>query len=290
MPTLTATVVNCLIVGMEFTEYPDGSRTRNVINFKCDKWTFRFLQKDEVITQASSLRGTLCETTTVEVDDVDPACLEDALETLNSICWLLSFATQSQVHHNSYQFNGSRHFTSATGTLANPTQSPFNLSSGIEIKDFIEQTYPAYRKLHKIRNLPVVFDYLTQAELPNQPMEIRLLLLFITIENLKHSYAVTANIPFTKKHFRTPTNAIFNFKNLVEAMLKSVRIEEDIESIKALRDEIIHTGLTGEPLGWQRNMYASIQNLVREYILRLLGYKGKFVIYGSRGFGFKEIS
>lgn len=299
MPKLTATVVNCLIDGMKFTDYPDSSITSNIIMFECDKWIFRFLQIDEVINQKDSLKGALSVTTLVEVDGVDQECLTDVLETLDSICWLLSFATQSQVYRNSYQFpsnTGSRHIRSASGMIANPTCTPFILCKGEDFKRFVEQTYPAYRQLHEIRNLPVVFDYLIQTTLPDRPMEIRLLLMFIIFENLKYTFAHSEGIPFINNFFRKSDNTrpqkkwlTYSFQDLVKMALAKANMQNDLASIKNLRDKIIHTGLSGESLEWQQNMFVQMQDILREYLLRILGYKGKFIPYSSRGFNFKEI-
>lgn len=75
MPTLTAYVANCLMGGAEVTHHPDGSWIRDVVRFKCDRWEFRFRQRPDIAQgKTEALKGTFCETTTVEVEGVHPTC------------------------------------------------------------------------------------------------------------------------------------------------------------------------------------------------------------------------
>jgi hypothetical protein len=153
-----------------------------------------------------SLQGNFCETTTVDVEDVHPDHRKNALATLDAICWLLSFASQSRVLCYGDHFpvgTTTGHFKSVGG-IANSFRPAFDLQDADAIKGFVEKAYPTYCKLRKKRKLPAVFDYLVWAEHPSQPTEIRLLLLFITLESLKDTYARAANIPYLKGYFRKP--------------------------------------------------------------------------------------
>lgn len=261
-------------------------------------WEFCFRQRADVAHgRTENLRGTFCETTTVEVDDVQPNHLEDTLATLDAICWLLSFATESRVLYYEHHFPVGKttgHIKSVSG-IANPFRPPFDLGDTVKIKEFVEQAYPAYCRLSKKRKLPVVFDYLLQAERPSQPTEIRLLLLFITLENLKDTYARTAGIPYINNYYRKPPSkpgkpgAQFKFEDLLSEMLLSVGMRRGLKQIVALRNEIIHSGLSRKSHARQLSMYERIQDILREYILRLLGYHGEFFLYASQGCATRKV-
>lgn len=298
MPKLTAYIANCLMGGAEITHRPDGSWIRDVVRFKCDRWEFCFRQHADIAHgKTESLRGTLSKTTTVEIDDVRHSDKEQVLTTLDAICWLLSFATQSQVLCYGYEFpegTTTAQFKSAAG-IANAFRPPFDLRDPNSIRAFVEQAYPAYRKLNKTRKLPVVFDYLDQVEHPNQPIEIQLLLLFITLENLKDTYARTAGIPYIKGYYRKPpktsgkTGEKFGFEELLHEMLLSVGMRRGLKQVVTLRNEIIHSGLSRKSHARQWTMCERIQDLVREYIFRLLDYQGEFCTYASRGYATKKV-
>lgn len=297
MPTLTAYVANCLISGIEVTHSPDGSWIRDIARFKCGKWEFRFRQSADVVCgKTEDFRGTFCSTTTVEVDDIQPSNLEEALAVLDGICWLLSFATESRVHCYGYHFPDKMHghFKSTTG-IANPFRPPFALIDTVKIKSFVEETYPAYCRLNKKRKLPEVFHYLLQTEGPGQPTEIRLLLLFVTLENLKDTYARTAGIPYIQGYYRKPSRksgkigGAFKFEELLSEMLRSVGMRRGLKQIVCLRNEIIHSGLSRKSHLRLISMYERIQDILREYVLRLLDYHGEFVLYASRGYAVKKI-
>jgi hypothetical protein len=298
VPTLTAYVANCLMAGDQITRRPDGSWIRDLVCFKCDGWELRFRQRPDVAHgKTEPLRGTFCETTTVQVKEVRPNQLESVLEVLDAICWLLSFAGQSRVICYGYEFKrGSTtgHFKSVVG-IAIDFRPPINIRDGAAVKTFVEQTYPSFRRLKGKRKLPVVFDYLVQAERPSQPTEIRLLLLFVTMESLKDTYAREVGIPYAKGSYRKPARkparlgASFTFGELVLQMLRSVGMRRAVKQIVALRNEIIHSGLSRKPHSRQWQMYERVQDLVREYLVRLLGYQGVFYTYASQGMAPKKV-
>lgn len=283
MTTLTAYVANCLIGGDEVTHNLDGSWVRDVVRFKCDRWEFRFLQRPDVAKgQTEHLKGTLCETTTVLVEGIEPDDLKNVLQTLDAICWLLSFASQSRVLCYGYELpNGepTAHFNSVIG-MANYFRPPFYLQDTAAIKRFVQQSFTEYKRLNKKRKLAAVFDYLVQAEYPIQSMEVQLLLMFVALESLKDTFARATGIPYMKGFYRKPTGkpgklgAPFTFEELLSRMLQSVRMRRGLKQIIALRNEIIHSGLSRKSLAQQWRLYEGVQDLVREYLFRLVGYHG----------------
>ena len=188
MTTLTAYVANCLIGGEEVTHYPDGSWIRDVVRFNCGGRVFCFHQRTDVAKgETQALRGHFCETSTVDVENVTHAQLGEVLNALDAICWLLSFATQSRVVKYGYNFpkdSVNSQFSAVSG-VANDFRPPLDPRDTVSVKHFIEQAYPTYRLLQRKRKLAAIFDYLIQSDRKSQPTEIRLLILFVTLENIR---------------------------------------------------------------------------------------------------------
>jgi hypothetical protein len=298
LPTLTAYVANCLIGGEEVTHNPDGSWIRDIVRFNCGGRVFCFHQRADVARgETQALRGHFCETTTVEVENVTEAQLGKVLEILDAICWLLSFATQSHVVKYGYNFpkdSINSQFSSVSG-VANDFRPPLDPRDTTSVKRFIEQTYPTYRLIQKKRKLAAIFDYLIQSDRMSQPTEIRLLILFVTLENIKDTYARGQNIPYIKGFFRKqPINpgksgAKYSFEDLLLEALQSVRMRKGLKQVISLRNEIIHSGLSRKSHSRQMIMFERVQDLVREYIFRLLGYRGDFFTYASQGMAIRKV-
>lgn len=292
MPKLTAYVANLLISGHEVTHISLDSWIRNIIRFNCDGREFLFRQNlDAISSKVRSPVGTLCETTVVEVENINPSDLAETLKTINAICWLLSFATQSRVVCYGHDYSDGETLGSRQAVIgeANHFRPVFDFNDSGLIKSFIEQTYPTYKQLVEKRKLYAVFEYLYQAERASQPTEIRLLLLFIILENLKDTYAKDNGIPYIKGAFRKPKQQrerigkAFSFKELLSKMLQSIQMRKNLQHMINLRNEIVHSGLSQKSHFEQIQMYEEVQDLLREYLLRLLNFRGKYFLYSSQG-------
>ena len=153
------------------------------------------------------------------------------------------------------------------------------------VKSFIEQTYQRYCELESERKLRVIFDYLAQAEAPGQLMEVRSILSFVALENLKNTFAHSKNIVYADGAFRKPSwtqgqrGYKYSFKELVTLMLDAVGMPHQLDAAYSLRNDLIHSGLTALPFSKQRALYEDVHDLIREYLLRLLGYKGRYSPY-----------
>jgi hypothetical protein len=269
-----------------------------VVRFNCDGREFLFRQRPDVAQgKIEPLNGSFCETTIVEVENVRPDQVKRVLEAIDAICWLLSFAGESRVVCYGYHFprgspNG--HFKAVAGT-ANFFRPPFDLHDTTTVKNFIEQTYPTFQRLRRKRKLATVFDYLVQAEHLNQPTEIRLLLLFVTLENLKDTYSREAGIPYVKGYYRKPHSnqskpgPRYSFEELLRLMLHSMGMRRGLKQVVTLRNEIIHSGLSRKRHSLQWRMYERVQDLVREYVFRLLAYRGEFFTYASHGMATRKV-
>lgn len=244
-------------------------------------------QKPNVITgKISDFRGRFCETSEILVRDVQPSEVDKTLKSIEKICWLLSFAGLSRVvyYRHDYPddgFNQSQHAAIGTAEFFRPT---INIQDGALVKSFVEQTYPNFERLEENRKINVAIDYMLQAERHEQPTECRLILAFVLLENLKYTFARSKSIPYINGYFRKTPNSKgekYSFKELMDLMLKDVGITRDLSAIIDLRNEIIHSGLSQKSQHDQWKIYEKTHDLLREYILKLLGYHGSYLTYVS---------
>lgn len=119
---------------------------------------------------------------------------------------------------------------------------------------------------------------------PNQPTECRLIFAFVLLENLKESFARSRSIPYVKGFFRVSIAAkarAYKFEELLDLMLKDVGMRRGLKRIVKIRNEIVHSGLYLRPHSKRWAAYERIHDLLREYVLRLLGYHGDYLTYTS---------
>jgi hypothetical protein len=264
-----------------------SSWTRDTVEFNCGDQIFVLKQKANVITgDFSEFRGRFCETSEILVRDVAPDDVPRTLAAIDRICWLLSFAGLSRVLCYGHDYPdgsacGTRHTVMGVADFFRPT---LEIRDGTTIKSFVEQTYPTFVRLEKSRKLNVVIDYLLQAERQNQPTECRLIFAFVLLENLKDTYARKRGIPYIKGFFRKELRANgpkYSFEELLHLMFREVRMRRGLNRVIKLRNEIIHSGLSHKPHHQRWSMYEKVHDLLREYILRLLGYHGTYLVYSS---------
>lgn len=284
---LRAFVANCLMGGDGITRTGDGW-IRDLVEFDCGGYLFKFRQKSEIIHRnLDQLKGTFADTTEVLVSGVHLADVDKVKASLVRICWLLSFAGGCRVICYGYEYpNGSGlgHTHAASG-VAQYFRPVFEIRDGTQVKAFVEQTYDNYACLEQSRKLNVVIDYLAQAEAPGQLLEVKLVLVFVALESLKHTFAHSEGITYADGAFRKPNWKVDNksnkygFKELVKMMLGKVNMTCDLTSTYALRNDLIHSGLSSEPYSSQRELYEDVHDLIRKYLLRLLGYRGRYSPY-----------
>ena len=288
MADLRAYVANCLMGGHSITQTAD-SWTRDTVEFSCAGQEFRFVQNAGVVGgQWQQLTGSFSETSEVLVYGVNAIEVTKSLEVIDRICWLLSLAGLSRVVRYGHDYPdgsslGSRQSSSGTANYFRPT---IDIRDGVAVKSFIEQVYPNYARLENVRKLNVVIDYLAQAERQNQSMELKLILLFVVLENLKDTYARARGIPYIKGFFRKqprPNGQKFGFEELLQMMFREVRLRTGLKRVVRLRNEIIHSGLSRHPHGVQWAMYEIIFGLIQKYLLRTIGYTGLYLPYSLGG-------
>lgn len=147
------------------------------------------------------------------------------------------------------------------------------------VRNFLTSTWSRFRRLRRPRRLRSVFAQMWMPDQPEQPIEMRLLLAVVTVESLKTTYARSRGILFAKGRFRQPNNRPYSFEELVRMMFSDVGMRRGIQRLTKVRNEVIHTALVRGSLRMNERRFRRIHDLLREYLLRLLGYRGPWMSY-----------
>ena len=230
-------------------------------------------------------------TTDVYVTDVTARKLRRVNAMLRDLAWLLSFATYSDVSYFGYEFKHGTTLGShwATAGRLRYFRPPFQTADGAAIRDFLEQSWPMFTKLKNTRKLGIVIHYILLADRHEQPVEVQLLLAFVALESLKTTYAHSHHIPFVSGHFRKISSPpkrnrkkepFYTFEDLLKLMLLDVKMGKTaLTQLIKVRNTIIHSGIASARPRTLHKMHDSAQDILREYLLRLLNYKGEFWRY-----------
>lgn len=294
---LKAFLLNCFVGGETASAHPEGGWIRNKIELSLGGYDIKILQRPWVINaKLSEYRGQAVDTTTVIVSDVELEQREEVLELLQGLSYLLSFATYSDValrgweHLDEHPDNEPWAENWAVVARTGYFRPTFDIRDGKEIRVYLENTCESYFRFEEIRKLRVAIDLLVSAETLRLPLELRLTTLFVLLENLKSTFAQEQGYPFKKGYYRKSSGGKLFFATLLAEMFEKVKMDSpDLSAIKKLRNEIIHSGISQTPYDYQEEIYDSCQDLIREYLLRLLGYTGPFRLYSGRGMTLKEI-
>lgn len=281
-----AKVANYFGHGGEKKHCGNGSWYLGTISMKLGKHRVVLEQDKSVVTNKMDYKGTI-HTSVISVSGVKSYSEGESI--VRDICCLLSLASTSQVVAYQYDFEGHTKIISVRGE-AMYFRPLLEIHDGKLIKSYLEQVWKNYRKLKRPRKLAEVIDMLTTCELPKLPLEIQLGQIFIILENLKSTYAKYSGIPFIAGYFRVISSPpkqnpkrepTLSFKDLLEKMLIAENMNPRTKRIINLRNEIVHFGLSRKPYESLRKNYEYCHDIVREYLLRILGYSGDFLIYSE---------
>ncbi|TCP18720.1 hypothetical protein [Simplicispira metamorpha] len=285
MANLRAYIANCLIGGESITRHGEKSIC-DTVQFTCENRVFVLTQKADAIQKPRSyFEGSFSATTEILVPNVENADVELVLAIIDRICWLLSLACMSKVVCYGHDYPDGKNSTrKAVVGVTRSNRSTIQIQLGAKVREFVDQTYPAFALLEHRRKLAVAFDYMLQADALGLPTECRSIFASVLLENLKHHYAANEGLPFIDGYFRKKPERkaeTWKFRELLTKMFKEVGMTPDISSIISLRNDVVHTGLSALSHHDQRAVYDQIQDLVREYFLRLLGFKGSYLVYST---------
>lgn len=288
-----AHLANALFIGEERLDLGQGAWVRGLIRLSLDGHQVELKQQPWVIGEGSwsELQGQWKHTTDLHVLEIPESERDQAILLAKSMAELLGFATASEV-----VVAGWDHAVGSSTALRWSTMGGINhfipvidTRDGAGVRRFLELVWDGYSREEKRRNLPAVFHYLALAEREGTPIELKLAILFIILEQLKHSFAVNHGYVFIKPWFHVPgtvrpTRASSRgFDKLLLEMFGSVGMSLSMSAVTNLRNEILHSGLSARPFNELMHLEDEILALIREYILRLIDYTGAFLTGQSGG-------
>jgi len=293
MPNLKAYLCNCLIGGHKVTQYPDGGWVRDRIELNLSGYDVILKQKKNVVIgNINDLKGNCCYTTDVIIRNVSKKDRDKATEIVMDISILLSMICESWIGPLKLEYpEGSGLYT--TNSFIGATQffrPVLEIRDGEKVYNFIQLVWKQYQKVKKKRKIKELVHYLCLAELPENPVELQLIIAFTMLENLKDTWARSKKIPFVNGFFRKVGNNLnvnlkktpsYRFKELLRSMLKDMKMKRGLERIVGLRNDLIHSGLSRRTPQSQLKTYEVCRDIIREYLLRLLGYSGKYHPYSE---------
>jgi hypothetical protein len=281
-----AFLTNCLIMGAERIEETDGSWYLGKISLNVDGRAVELLQHREFVVGAqwSELRNQWRHTTNLFIPGLTEAERDAATAFAERLAVLLGFITASEVAVAgwSHHVGGQHGLHRTTSGRINDLSPVIDTRDGKSVKRAIELMWDGVIRESDRRKLPAVFHYLALAERDETPIELKLAILFIVLEQLKHSFAVSNNYVFIPPWFHAPgtvnpTNGTKRgFKRLLAEMFASVGMAPALDTPVDVRNEILHSGLSGRDFLDLVALEGDITAMIREYILRLLGYSGAY--------------
>lgn len=291
-------IANYIASGDEYTELPHNQgKVRNVIKFKFDKYECQLNILPEVIGFDSrrlyKQKGKFIESGHIFIKGISSK--DEGEQVSTDICRLLSLATMSKVVWYSYSYGNERRSKSTSG-FYNSSRPLLDYERPNLIQVFLQQCWKPYQENRDSRNLFEVIEYLLQCERPNQPLEIKLVFASIILESLKSTYAHTRDYRFDGSGLLTKEpsnenlkcddktkckNRYMSFRALLKEMLFQEQIDVDLTEIIKLRNEVFHNGLSSKDYEHMNATYKYAQDVIREYLLRLLGYKGEYYLYSK---------
>lgn len=231
---------------------------------------------------------------------------------IGDLCILLSFATGSYitwVYEDIYDTNGERiasyHRNAYTAPLCNIEPVINSTCYRADLKLFLEQCYPNYRKKKEELGLYIAIQYYVESKL-NTWGEQKYLLAFLALEVISGRWVKEKSIipasrwkkeirPKVENFLETlhlegqilekirdkiPELNKLSFKKVVQEMLNDLEIkmgEDNLQCLIRLRNKIVHTGLFGKEKVSHYTDYRELCHLLDQTILKIIGYDGFFL-------------
>ena len=281
MADFIAYVANCLIW---------GEHELKSLSLSLENKNITILQNPFIINENNlrdKFHGSFVKSTIIKVADVELNEVDEVKKIILSLCNLLSFITCSEVvfYGQEYPKHTSYHPGIGKTNIYHPL---VEIKDGKLVREFIETTWNKFRQIEQSRELWHIFDYIHHAISPGPKIESKLIFSFIILESLKYTYANSRNIPSDKRGFLKPKKRnllslisnkkkYYRFEELLKLMPKEVGIiKTNRKLLVKMRNEVIHSGILINDYSTNFSMYREVQNLIRDYLVKLLGYNGYY--------------
>jgi hypothetical protein len=284
-----ANIANCPLIGEHITRFDDRSWCRNIIDLRLGRTRARLIEKPAVARTHTEHEGKRLHTTDLVFAGLPTSRRAWAVEASADVGWLLAFAGMRPTAVFGWVHGAAGESFGLTMGPIHYSHPIVDFSDGAAVRHFIESCWPNYRHLRKARKLRQVFHQLVQTNMPDQPVEYRLLGAVVVLESLKATYARAKGIPYLKNAFRHPTGPgknqararRFEFGELLALMFADVGMQPRLRRLISVRNEIVHFGLSRRPFPRLYKYYGRIQDLIREYLLILLGFRGEYLLFSE---------
>jgi hypothetical protein len=308
MPMFRARIVNLPGYGEHVTRHKSGGWARDKTQLKLGDYAVTIKQRKSMLNlDGNRWRGKQFDTSTIFVSTV--RSLEEGVAVVDDLCWLLSFAHSShvQAYHYSYGKNAKGH--NVQGTY-NSWRPPFHSGVG-KVSDFIQQAWPNYQRLKSTRPLSAFIHMIGTSDLGAGLLEAQVSASVQCLESIKSYFAICEGRRYKITEARNGTFLLsgkeMSFEELLKLTLQDVgmTIPSAFREIKRLRNALVHRGFIREtdnitkfifgntPQGGMHGAMFGVmeeaQDILREYMLRLLGYKGEWCAYSFRGQLYRDI-
>jgi hypothetical protein len=279
MSDLVGCLANCIIEGDSFSEV-NGKRIKNKIKFRLKNKIFEIVQSPELFNIRKSIadyQGKFIQSTKVVISDVEKEDIGYYSDIILKLVSLLSFITTSQVVCLGFEYPAGkiRQIFAVVGRT-NIMHNVLELHRGDEIKEFIVSTWKKFEDNYDKRRLSLIFEFIFQAFSINT-IETKLVFTYVTLESLKYTFAKSKGLRFKNGSFWKNKKQRYNFEELINLMLLDVNINVDMKEFLELRNDIIHSGYTDKSFQENHRIFLICQHIIREYLIRLLGYEGYYI-------------
>ncbi|MCE8510504.1 hypothetical protein KBY28_18780 [Ruegeria pomeroyi] len=273
-----AELANYLGVGDLRSDDPDGGWSWNRHSLTLGRYRVALTQDRQIVAQRPR-GGGLIPSTQLVISGV--RSFAEGERVTDDLSRLLSLAAQSQVVPLSYRFGGYGRQPLHPMGQALYFRPLLPIRDGAVMRTYLETVWPRYRLLRRRRKLAEVIDMLLIAELPVQPLEVKLAQLFIVMENLKSTHAKACGYPFRRGRYRDPAqpSRVLGFEALLRDMFAEMGMRPGLRRLVTLRNEIVHFGLSRRPYESLRDHHDRGKDILHEYLLRLLGFRGRMLLY-----------
>ncbi len=306
MSNLEVYIANLLMNGEKFSINENGI-IRDITVISCTGFKFTFKQLNPRIKH-SQIINTFQITTLVTIQKITHQNLDQALNIIDDICLMLSLITGNDVIRASYTFEKEGNMTPHIGARINPKYQIINLD-GKSIHIFIDMCFAKFRSLKLSWQLNTIIGYLCEANRTFQAIETKLILHYVVIENLKHTFALENGYIENKGKFSHPdfppliTKPVkcdkyqkkgnkyvyeLGSSQMTREMVKAIGIAEfRVNHLLTKRNKMIHEGVLlpiGDPNYVNQAIYDyyEVNDFIREYLLKLLNYQDFFYLNTDR--------
>jgi hypothetical protein len=304
-----ARIVNLIGHGEQVTGRKNGW-SRDKFCFTLDEHNVTIKQRKTVLNlHGSDVRGRQIASSIITVTKAPS--FEDGIALIEDLCWLLSFATQSSVAAYEFSMGKRKTFRPVSGVF-NRWRPPFGSGVG-KLSDFITQTWPNYRRFSGLRPISAFIHMIDASDISDGVLESKITASMQCLESIKSYFALTEGPQFGIREdksgrFVDARGRESNFETLLTLTLQEVgmSLPPSFDKIKKLRNALIHRGFIRETDNVTRYIFGQlsggamhnamfevmeeVQDVLREYLLRLLGYRGQYWAYSNSGRTCKTIN